>query len=436
MNGFGWGTIARLGVVQAVLGGVVALCTSTLNRIMVVEYALPAMLPAALVALHYAVQLSRPLWGHGSDRGARRTPWIVGGVAVLAGGAVLAAYATTRMADARALALAMGLLAFVAIGGGVGAAGTSLLALLATGVAPARRAAAAATTWIMMIVGIVIVSGVLGRLLDPYSPARLLAVAGGVAAGGVALAAAAVWGVERRAPVAAPPAHGDFRAAVAQVWADRKARRFTLFVFTSMLAFSAQELILEPFSGLVFHLTPGQSASVFSLQHIGVLAGMIVAGAGGSAFGRRDEATLRRWTVIGCAGSACAAALIAVGASIGPGWPLRPTVLVLGFMNGVFAVSAIGSMMALAGAAGPGRAGVRMGLWGGAQAIAFAIGGFLGALGVDAGRRIFASNGEAFVWVFAAEGLVFLAAAAFAARVGHMQSTPQFTGELALGSRS
>jgi len=71
--GFGWPTIVRLGLVQSALGGVVAMFTSMLNRVMVVEYALPAVLPAALMALHYAVQLSRPAWGHGSDKGARRT---------------------------------------------------------------------------------------------------------------------------------------------------------------------------------------------------------------------------------------------------------------------------------------------------------------------------------------------------------------------------
>ena len=54
----------------------------------------------------------------------------------------------------------------------------------------------------------------------------------------------------------------DFRAAVAGVWADPKARLFTVFVFVSMLAYSAQELILEPFAGLVFRLTPGQSAQL------------------------------------------------------------------------------------------------------------------------------------------------------------------------------
>ncbi|MEO1531743.1 MAG: PucC family protein, partial [Pseudomonadota bacterium] len=47
-----WLGIFRLGCVQLALGAVVVLTTSTLNRVMVVELALPAMLPGALVALH------------------------------------------------------------------------------------------------------------------------------------------------------------------------------------------------------------------------------------------------------------------------------------------------------------------------------------------------------------------------------------------------
>ncbi|MGI4951866.1 MAG: PucC family protein, partial [Janthinobacterium lividum] len=67
----GWLGIARLGVVQAALGSVVVLMTSTLNRVMVVELALPAIIPGMLVALHYAVQVLRPRLGYGSDVGGR-----------------------------------------------------------------------------------------------------------------------------------------------------------------------------------------------------------------------------------------------------------------------------------------------------------------------------------------------------------------------------
>lgn len=66
----GWLQIIRLGFVQMALGAIVVLTTSTLNRLMVVELALPAVLPGALVALHYGIQITRPQWGYKSDTGA------------------------------------------------------------------------------------------------------------------------------------------------------------------------------------------------------------------------------------------------------------------------------------------------------------------------------------------------------------------------------
>ena len=49
---FSWIHIARLGLIQACMGAVVVVTTSTLNRIMVVELALPALLPGFLVGFH------------------------------------------------------------------------------------------------------------------------------------------------------------------------------------------------------------------------------------------------------------------------------------------------------------------------------------------------------------------------------------------------
>ena len=135
--------IVRLGLVQTALGAIVVLTTSTINRVMVVELALPAMLPGALVALHYAVQCLRPRLGHGSDVGGRRTPWIVGGMAVLALGGVGAAVATAWMATFLLAGIVLGAVAFIMIGIGVGSCGTTLLVLLAKRVSAKRRAAAA-----------------------------------------------------------------------------------------------------------------------------------------------------------------------------------------------------------------------------------------------------------------------------------------------------
>lgn len=417
----GWFSVVRLGLVQSAIGAIVMLATSLLNRVMVVEYALPAALPAGLVAWHYAVQLSRPVWGHGSDRGLRRTPWIVGGMALLAAGALLAVYALGLIAGHAGTGYLLAIVSFAMIGSGVGAAGTSLLALLATRVVPERRAAAAAITWIMMIAGIVVTAGVAGALIDPYSLGRLEQVTGGVAGGALLVAALAVWGIEGPARPAlavpamrtsqGPAARPAFSQALHEIWADDEARRFTVFVFMAMLAYSMQDLILEPFAGLMFGYTPGQSTQLSGVQHGGVLAGMILVGLGAGAFGGRNPAGMKRWIVGGCLGSALALMGLAVAARAGPGWPLAANIALLGFANGVFSVAAIGAMMGLAGAGDGGMEGIRMGVWGAAQAVAFGLGGLIGAVGVDAGRAVTGSIPLTFSVVFGAEALLFIAAA-------------------------
>ncbi|MGU3331000.1 PucC family protein, partial [Methylobacterium mesophilicum] len=64
----GWPQIVRLGLVQTALGSVVVLMPATLNPVMVVELALPALVPGFLVTLHYGAQVLRPRWGYGSLR--------------------------------------------------------------------------------------------------------------------------------------------------------------------------------------------------------------------------------------------------------------------------------------------------------------------------------------------------------------------------------
>ncbi|MEQ8602245.1 MAG: BCD family MFS transporter [Marivibrio sp.] len=425
----GWLGIVRCGLVQVALGAVVVLTTSTLNRVMVVELALPAMLPGALVGWHYAVQLSRPRWGYGSDMGGARTPWIVGGVGVLALGGFLAAVATYVMGSSTALGVTLAILAFTLIGVGVGAAGTSLLALLATRVGPDRRAAAATICWLMMIAGIATTAGISGAFLDPFTPERLLAVSAVVVGSAFVLTALTLWRLESRSAAVRKPT-GDaqkadrppFRQVIAEIWAETDARRFTVFVFASMLAYSMQDLILEPFAGHVFAMTPGQSTQLAGVQHGGVFVGMVLVGVACSGWARGRLGTLKDWTVGGCLASGAALVGVVLGAMVAPDWPIRVNVFLLGLANGAFAVAAIGSMMNLAGAGKARREGVRMGLWGAAQAIAFGLGGFLGAASVDLARTQLASVESAYAVAFGAEAVLFVISAALAARVAAPRS--------------
>lgn len=422
-----WFQIVRLGFVQMALGAIVVLTTSTLNRLMVVELSLPAVLPGLLVALHYGIQMTRPKWGFASDAGGQRTRWIIGGMVALAAGAMLAALGVLVLETAFALGLLISIIAYALIGLGVGASGTSLLALLATTTEPTRRAAAATITWLMMIFGIAMTAGVVGSMLDPYTPQLLIKIVGIVVTGAVVLTILAVWEIERGLAVVRQPDATPFWEGLQEVWSEPKARNFTLFVFLSMTAYFMQELILEPYAGLVFAFTPGESTSLSGAQNGGVFVGMLTVGIIATGFKR---GSLRHWVMAGCMGSAAALAVITMLGPIGPGAPLLPAVVALGFFNGMFAVAAIGSMMALAGQGREQREGTRMGLWGAAQAVAAGFGGLVGAGMVDLMRLTF-TDAQAFGAVFLFEASLFIAATLMAAKImdHRMPSAPMVPGE-------
>jgi MFS transporter, BCD family, chlorophyll transporter len=312
-------------------------------------------------------------------------------------------------------------------------------------VAAPRRAAAATTVWLMMILGFAVTAGIAGQLLDPYTPARLVAVTAVVSLTAMVVTLLCTWRLEgpvglsgSAAPSALPPealtrdraqavaqadsAKPTFRQALAQVWDEPVARRFTVFVFVSMLAYSAQDLILEPFAGTVFGYTPGESTSLSGLQHAGVLVGMLAAMLAGRGPAGRRFGSLRAWQVGGCLLSALMLLGVVASAFV-PEWPFRATVFGLGMANGAFSIAAIATMLRLAGEGRAAREGVRMGMWGAAQAIAFGFGGLIGTAASDIAHWFLGAPTIAYATVFALEALLFVAAAVLAARIGNLRSS-------------
>lgn len=406
----GWGGIARLCLANAAIGGLAALPVNLFNRLMTVELALPALLPGLLVALHYAVQLSRPVWGHRSDAKGGRTPFVLLGIA-LVGIGVFSVAATIDLAEHNpGLAISIWVVAYCAIGLGIGAAGTSFLALLATAAQDQRKGAAATLAWLMLIAGAISASIGTGIALEPYSPARLQTVIATVCVIAFLLSLIATLGIERKLDSAPPVADPSLRSALATAWNDPAARAFTGFVFLSILAFYLSELVLEPFAGHVHAMTPDQSTKLSGGKDGAALLGMIAAGVL-SAFGL---GSLRAWAVIGCVLSALG--LFALAATL----PILPSTVLLGLGNGLFVVGAIGSMMRLA-AEHPGATGTRMGVFGAAQAIAAGLAGLIATGILDVARASF-DNATAYGLVFGLEAFLFLAAAVVAGRL--LQSRP------------
>lgn len=426
--------VLRLGLVQTALGAIVVLTTTTINRVMTVELGLPALLPGLLVGLHYAIQITRPKLGYGSDMGGRRTGWIVGGLFTLALGGVLAAVATWLMQTHVFGGTLLALFAFLIVGLGVGAAGTSLLVLLASVVSDKHRGGAATLVWVMMIIGFIVTTIVAGAYLDPFSFERLVWVTFVVSAIAFVVGSLAVVGIESKyAPAiaereqaaadAADAVEGTaasqlpFMTALKEVWSEPESRRFSVFVFVSMLAYSAQDLVLEPFAGAVFAFTPGESTQLSGTQHGGVLTGMLMVAFFCSVIGGKIFGSLRLWTMGGCFLSAVFLVVLSLGGFAANSFPLTAMVFVLGFANGAFAVAAIGSMMALVHRGTNNRAGLRMGLWGAAQAVAFGLSGLLATAVVDLVRYAAGDVTVAYAAVFLAQAALFVYATWLASKV-------------------
>lgn len=385
---------------------------------MVVEYALAASIPGFLITLHHVVQLARPYIGYGSDGGSRRTPWIVGGMIILAIGSVTATFGATLIPSVGLMGHMIAALGYLLIGVGSGAAGTSLLVLLSKQVSDQRKPAAASLVWFMMIMGFAVTGGVTGQLLDPFTETRLLWVVSGTAAIALTLSFIAVIGVEKSPSnftTESPSGNEEkppFSVAIKEVWREDHARRFTIFVFASMLAYSAQDLILEPFVGLTFGWTVGETTALAGMQHAGMLLGMFAMAFSTYAFKSKTKHILHLWIRGGCLLSAVCLTLLATGGLLGGNsWPININVFVLGVANGSFAVAAIGGMMMLASEGRSQRDGLRMGLWGAAQAISFALGGFLGTVAVDVASLWLENPAAAYGLVFLTEAALFVWAA-------------------------
>jgi len=290
----------------------------------------------------------------------------------------------------------------------------------------------------MMIVGFAATAITVGKLLDPYSPARLLEISGGLSLLVVLISCLSLWNLEgpvdsaassathlpHSLEMAAAPSQAQsemkqgFKKTLHMVWSEPQAKAFTVFVFLSMLAYSSQDLILEPFAGALFGLTPGETTQLSGLHHSAVLCGMLAVALAGSGRVAGRLGSIQSWMVGGCGVSALAMVGLCLAAAYGPPWPLKPNVFLLGVANGAFSIAAIATMMRLATQGGEQHAGTRMGLWGASQAMAFGLGGLLGTAASDLAHFVSEAQGTAYAFVFGFESVMFVMAAACAVWVG------------------
>jgi BCD family chlorophyll transporter-like MFS transporter len=305
---------------------------------------------------------------HKSVLGWRRVPYLWMGTLLQFGGLSIMPFALIVLSGDTNGPVIIGqvaaALAFLLVGAGLHTTQTVGLAL-ATDITPQKsHPNVVALMCIMLLLGMMVSALLFGVLLRDFSEIRLIQVVQGSALATMLVNGVALWKQEERNP--ALTAHDRPRPSFAQSWrefdqgAGSKRRLVALALGT--MAFSMQDILLEPYGGQVLHLTVGSTTSMTALLAVGGLAGFSLAAkllSGGmdpyrlAGFGA--VAGLAAFSSVLFAAPLQSPTLFGVGVSL------------IGFGAGVFAHCTLTAAM---GTAKPGQTGLALGIWGAVQASA------------------------------------------------------------------
>ncbi len=388
------------------------LVSGTLNRVMIVEYDLPASVVGLFFAIPLLIAPTRVWLGYVSDgypiRGKRREPYILIGALVAAMGVVGATLMVTHSEAAGVVLISGALLAFLAYGMGSNLASNTFEALLADKFVGEQRPRAVTIFKVVMFVGILAGAVALGQLLDPFEGGRFAVIVIGTMMVISLLTAGAIVRQEphthRIRTISREAAAVSFRQVIHQmIWADPQARRFFLLVMLTVLGTLAQDVLLEPYGALVLDMSVSQTTRLTAIWGTGTILAMM--GGGVWLIKRLGHRRVLRWGLV--MNSSVFGGMILAGAMHNTGL-FMGLVFLLGAGTGL---AASGLLTAVIEYTTVKHAGLLMGVWGLAHEVGQALGGMMGGVVVDVVQR--ATDGDhlvAYGTVFAAEGLLLIVA--------------------------
>ncbi len=367
------GRLLRLSMFQVSVGMAVVLLNGTLNRVMIIELGVPSVIVALMVSLPLVFAPLRALIGFRSDMhrsmlGWRRVPYIWIGTMLQFGGFAIMPFALLILSGDTHGPVWIGhvsaALAFLLVGAGLHTTQTAGLALATDIAPPESRPRVVAFLYVMLLVGMIVSSLLFGALLASFSQLRLIEVVQGAAVVTVLLNIVSLWKQEARDPARTAPGRPrlPFRQAWRELNADGGSTRLLVVVALGTMAFTMQDILLEPYGGEVLRLSVGATT---------VLTAML---AGGSLCGFALSAALlsRGFDPYRMAANGLLVGLIAFSAVIFSAPLQSPSLLrigaaLIGLGGGLFAV---GTLIAAMSAADRGMSGLAVGGWGAVQATA------------------------------------------------------------------
>ena len=365
----------QLGLMHVAVAMTLVPINSTLNRVMIKELGLSAALVAALASLPYFLSPIQVAIGSFADRhpvfGWRRTPYILAGLVFCVLGVVLSPLAAFILAEDFRSGLLFGMFAFGAWGMGFNFATVSYLSLAAELSGEEGRGRTVAVMWFMMIVGIILTSLTLSRLVDPYTPQALMRAFWITGLAAFILGLLGLLRLERRSGIVALTTEERYpwRIMVQSILENRQATLFFIYLAVLLTALLGQDILLEPFAAEAFDMPVRETTRITSIWGVFTLAALILAGMIERRVGKRRVAAWGGW------GALLGFVLIAAGGLADSPSLFYGGLFLLGIGTGLSTVSNLSLMLDMTAA---GKVGLFIGAWGMSNAVSRLTGSLLG----------------------------------------------------------
>ncbi len=380
--------LLRLSLFQVSVGMALVLLVGTLNRVMIVELSVPASLVGTMIALPLIFAPFRALIGfrsdvHRSALGWRRVPFIFRGTMVQFGGLALMPFALLVLAGVGNASQAPAWIGFVGAGGAFLLTGAGLHTVqtvglaLATDLAPAEsQPNVVGLMYVMLLFGMIASALLFGAFLSDFSPGRLVQVIQAAAVITIVLNGVAMWKQESRRhlqPLQAQQEPPRFVQSWNTFIQGGNAFRRLLAVGLGTMAFSMEDVLLEPYGGQVLHLSVGDTTKLTATLAVGGLLG----------FGLASRALSRGADPFRMAGYGALAGIpafvaVMMAAPFSSAFLFAAGTLFIGFGAGLFGHGTLTATMNLAPR---NQTGLALGAWGAVQAsaagLAIAMGGII-----------------------------------------------------------
>lgn len=374
----------QLGLIHAAVAITLVPINSTLNRILIEDLAVLATVVVLLFSPPYVLSFIQVAIGSFSDRyslfGYRRTPSIVLGLALCAGGLLMASRVAMLIPEDFWLGIGLGVLTFGAWGMGFNLATVSYFSLASEISGEKGRSKTTAVMFFIMIVSIILTAATLSRLLEDYTPQKLESAFMSVAAVALAMGLIGLVGLESRSK---SPAVSEKRYAIREVFSEIRSnpqvRLFFAYLMLMLAAVLGQDVLLEPFAARAFAMPINETTRITSLWGTCYLLSLLIAGALEGRVPKIRIARAASWTAV------VSFVLVAASAAAGGETLFYLGVVLLGLATGPATVSNLSIMLDMTL---PGKVGLFIGAWGSASAFARLLGSVVTAVVRDLARLL------------------------------------------------